>query len=559
MNLSNYWTIKKTDKFLLLAIILGLIFGLYGINWGGWVECWNPDQMAFQPLFSSSRKIPFEPSFFHKPPFHTYFNYFLCVYPLEIIQKILQKLLNQPIDLQAAKIIWSRLLTIFLFLGSIALVFRITKIFFGIWEARIVSLIFATTAGFIVESHFLTADIPVLFWMLLAFAFAQNISLKGRGLDYALAGFFTGIATATKYNGLGVGIAIVIAHILICRPIFWKALLFSKKHFLGLAMVVIGFIVGNPFAIDPQSNFIADFWYNYLTTPVYEGNISAEHSYWNFLSLFIQIIGLPAFIIWIVSLVFCFYFLFSSHENSQAKKGIILLLSVFLLYYYKFGDFPRLEVRFVMPILPFCLMLSSPFWTKIKSKSILVVMLVGAIITYNSLSSFYVGKRFTEDPRMEAREWVSKNIPEGSSVEFTIYTFNWDRIPNVRLKSHGMPAISGRRRIFEEVFKNNSWMIQQVHKREKDTQKDWYSLDQLRQRKPDYIAVNSLYYERFFSGKAAILYPSIKQFFQELLNEQYSYKIVFDRESQRSPSLLYPAQIKFLDNRMIILAHHKTS
>jgi 4-amino-4-deoxy-L-arabinose transferase-like glycosyltransferase len=558
MKTKKHWGVCKVDKILLLAISLGLIFGLYGINWGGWVEYWNPDQMAFKTIFYGSRKIPFEPIFFHKPPFHTYFNYFLCVYPFEIIQRAARKILNLSLDIQSAKIIWSRLLTIFLFLGSIALVFRITRMYFDIWAARIVALIFATSAGFIVESHFLTADIPVLFWMLVAFAFAQNISLRGRLFDYIGAGFFTGIATATKYNGLGVGIAIVVAHILISRPISWKALVFSKKHFLGLGMVVIGFFVGNPFAFDPNSDFIDDFWYNYLTTPVYEGEIAIGHSYGKFLSLFTEIIGLPSLIICLIAFLFAFYFLFSAENSDRSKTGVILLLSVFILYYWKFGSFPRLEVRFVMPIVPFVLMLSSPLINAIKSKPVIVAFLF-FLITYNCISSFYVGKRFAEDPRMEAREWVIHHIPGGSYVEYTGYTFNWNKLPNVNLNHKSLPGISGRKKLFEEIFTNNPWLIEQVQRRERDNRKEWYALEELMKRQPDYIAVNSLYYDRFFSGKVAKLYPSIQNFFENLLKERYPYTIVFDQESQRSPSLLYPRQINFVDNRITILARNKSN
>ena len=50
MTLLNRLRIIKVDGFLIIALLAGLIFCLYGINWGQ-VESWNPDQMAFRPLF----------------------------------------------------------------------------------------------------------------------------------------------------------------------------------------------------------------------------------------------------------------------------------------------------------------------------------------------------------------------------------------------------------------------------------------------------------------------------------------------------------------------------
>jgi len=541
----------RVDKVLGVALVLGLIFGLNGIQWG-WVECWNPDQMAFRDLFQAG-KPAFEPPDFQKPPFHTYFNFFLSSLPFQILESLSQSILHLSLNFKSVKLFWSRLLTVFLFLGSIALVFYITKKFFGLFAARIVTIIFATSAGFIVDSHYLTADIPVLFWMLVAFYFSQNICLNGQSSDYALAGFFTGIATATKYNGLAVGIAIVAAHIL-GRTISWTLL--SKQLFLGLAMVVVGFLVGNPFAVLDYSTFIADFRYNYLVTPVYDGNITTEHSYWKFFSLFTEIIGFPGLILFTIAFLFSFYFLFSAQGNGKEKKGVLLLLSVFLLYSYKFGSFPRLEVRFVMPIVPFWLMISGPFFLKIHAKRNLILALLLILVTYNSLCSLYVGKRFAEDPRMSAQEWVKKNILAGNSIEDTNYTPNWNVIPGVNLTDRKILVVGGRRKIFEQIFKNDPWMMAQVRQRNQE-QEGWqqlYSLEQLIKRQPDYVALDSLYYDRFFVlEKFALLYPSVQQFFRDLLAQRYPYKTVFDQVSQTPPPWLYPRKILFVDNRITLL------
>src|SRR5262245_19640683 len=198
--------IFKVDKVLAIALIVSFIFCLHGIT----SKHMHPDQMAFLPLFNEG-KLPFDPGWFERPPFHTYFNYFQSVLPFSMIDKVL----NLPPDLlELTRRVWSKLLTAFLFLGSIILVFKITNSSFGLFPARLVALVFATSAGFIAYSHFLTADIPVMFWMLVAFYFSHNILFERKVSNYILAGFFTGIATATKYNGLAIGITIVVAHLL---------------------------------------------------------------------------------------------------------------------------------------------------------------------------------------------------------------------------------------------------------------------------------------------------------------------------------------------------------
>ena len=541
--------IPKMDRILLLALFLSLAFCMYGIHWG-WVECWNADQMAFQNIGGEGR-WPLQPYTYQKPPFHTYFNFFLSVIPVKVIGKLTNL---SPKLLTSVQIFWSRALTFFLFLGAVILVFNITKKFFGLFAARIVTIIFSTSAGLITESHYLTADIPVLFWMLLAFYFAQNISLNRKFLDYVGAGFFTGIATATKYNGLSIGIAIVVAHILSVHSISWQKLILDRKLFISLALVPTGFLIGNPFALLDYYNFTSDFLYNYIVTPVYDGSASTKHGYGNFLLYFAENIGFPSLIVFTVALLFSIYFLFTAEKKIFEVKGILLTFSFILLYYYKFGSFPRLEARFVTPIVPFWLIVSGPFWNKIKPNTMFVAGLLTILISYNLVCSFYVGKRFAEDPRMQAQEWVKKNIPEGSSIESSQYTPKWNLLPGVNLQDERMPSVSGRRKRFEQMFSSDSWVIKEVKKREEDTTKTrWYLLKELMKRQPDYIAVNSKQYSRFFKNETASLYPSIKEFYSKLLNEEYPYKIVFDRASQSVSKWLYPQQLSFVDNRITIL------
>jgi 4-amino-4-deoxy-L-arabinose transferase-like glycosyltransferase len=542
----------ELDTFLIISLLLGLFFCLSGITWGK-VESWNPDDMAL--IFRNINDVFVSPGSFLKPPFHGYFNFFLSYVPLKFIEKILN-LSPNFLTSGSVLLIWSRLLTATLFLGSITLLFKITINFFGNFAARIITIIFATSAGFIAYAHFLTADIPIMFWMLLAFYFSQRLYLKGIISDYVLAGFFTGIATSVKYNGLAIGVTIVLAHILFSNSLDWKKLLFSKKLFLGLFMVIIGFLLSNPFALLDYKNFIADFWYNYVTTPVYEGKISGN-SYWKFFVCMKEIIGLPAFIIFSLAFVVTIYFTVIEKSNQHhLLKPILLILSVFLLYYYKFGSFTRLETRFVLPILPFWMMISAPFWYRIRQKKLFVSSILIILLSYNTVCSSWVGKRFLEDPRMSAQNWVQEHLPESVSIESTSYTPNWNALPGIKLNNRRFPKVSGRKKMFEEIFKHNPSIMALIQRYEGQQENlNWYFLAELLQRNPQYIAINSLYYERFFqSNIIAKLYPEVRNYFKNLIDEKYPYKIVFDKKSNNLPLWVYPRDIDFLENRMIIFA-----
>ena len=370
--------------------------------------------------------------------------------------------------------------------------------------------------------------------------------------DYALAGFFTGIATATKYNGLAIGIAIVVAHVLSLSSLSWKKLLFSKKLILGLSMVIIGFLAGNPFALIDYSTFLSDFLYNYTITPVYSGE--KGHSYWQFFLTLPTIIGWPSLVIFSTAVVFSLYLVFSEKKKWMQKKAMFLLMFVLLVYYYKFGSFPRIVPRFVMPIIPLWLIMSAPFWNKIKPNKIAVSILLVILMSYNTVCSFYVGKRFAEDPRMIALEWVKENIPQNSSIEYTYYSPNWNKVPEMNFRGEIMPFIGGRKRVFKQQFQDNNWLVRKLETAEKESDDRWYSLENLRKRNPEYISINSMYYSRFITGNAKELYPSVKQFFNDLINENYPYQIVFDRQPKTPPIWIYPQKINPIDTRTVILA-----
>ena len=545
------------DKYLFIALLTGLLFCLYGIHWGRY-ESWDPDQMAFHNRFPEL-KFPFNPQGFQKPPFHLYVNFILCYVPLKTINKLFLHL--SASDLNIVMLIWSRILIAGMFLGSIIIVYYITKRFYSIFAARAVAFIFSTSAGFISESHLLTTDIPVTFWMLLSFFFAVNVLLKGKTVDYLLAGFFAGIATATKYNGLAIGIAIPVAHIFHFSRIQWTKIIVNRNLILGLFTVAIGFVIANPYSLLDYHRFVTDFNINYTVAPVLGVNTSGNN-YFGFIQRIVEIIGFPSFMIILVTCLYAIYLLFSKKILETEKKGILLFLVVFLIYYVKFGSFARLPRRFVLPIVPYFLMMSGPFWRKWNNNRKIIYIILILVVGYNIVCDYYVGSRFSNDPRMEAQVWVKENLQPGSSIETESYSTNlmkggfcpsWNKIPGVQLNEINMPDFDGRNLLFREKFKSNNLILGTLDSVKEDGKKaSWYSFEQLLARRPDYIAINSLEYKGFINGDKGKYYPSIKTYFINLLEEKYPYKIVFDRTSYQGPWWVYPKDILFLDNRMTI-------
>jgi hypothetical protein len=98
--------IQRIDPLLVAALSLAFLFCLQGITWGR-VECWNRSQIAMRGLRA------LRPSDYMKPPFHTYVNHVFVVCPITAVMKIAIP----------AKLIGSRLVTIALYLGTIAVAY----------------------------------------------------------------------------------------------------------------------------------------------------------------------------------------------------------------------------------------------------------------------------------------------------------------------------------------------------------------------------------------------------------------------------------------------------
>ena len=548
-------SILRIDKILLAALLVCFLLSLCGIT----VHYNNPDQMAFLPLFLDG-KLPFNPGWFDKPPFHSYFNYFLSVLPISELSKAFDFSLQTEVILETT---WSRLLTKFMLLISIGLLYHISRKSYGVVPARVIALIAATTAGFIAYSHFLTVDIPVMFWMLVAFAFSHSLLFERKLSSYLWAGFFTGIAAATKYNGVAIGFSIVAAHVLSYRieswrRIPWKDMLFHKGLWAGLMMVVVGFLAGNPFALLDYSSFSSGFLYNYMVAPVYEGQTG--HSFLRFFGRMIEIIGMPFFVVSATAFVVGFAALFLGKDEWKKRATFLLCLSVLIPYYIEFGLFPRLETRFVLPIMPVWFLISGLLWERLQTYKVAFGLLLFSLVGYNLICSFYVGWRFLDDPRLRAETWVKENMPVGSTVEKDIYSPTWMYLPEVQAEVTVMPFVTGRERLFELRFPNNEFINGTAQDRLMAEENiAWFSESELMARKPDYVVVNSLYYQRFTQpGIRRDLYPSMDEYFDSLLSGRFPYQIAFDRESKTVPAWVYPREIDFTHNRVTILVRNES-
>ncbi|MDQ6808679.1 MAG: glycosyltransferase family 39 protein [Verrucomicrobiota bacterium] len=498
-----------------------------------------------------------------KPPLHTYLNHLLVIWPVDVAQALADRLTKQAHKFNELKLLGSRVVVSAMFLGIVALIYAIALRAFGRAPARVLALVAASSAGIVTYAHFLTCDVPLVFWMMLVFFFAQRITESGAAKNYLLAGFITGIATATKYNGLAIGFSIVVAHLLSSNYRGIRQALFDRRLVGAIAMIPVGFLVGNPCALLDRKQFVADFMYGYVVTPRYGGQSGVGYA--SFLSRLPEVIGWPVTIVVSIAVIASIAIVIARRDlTTPAARCLLLALGVFLLYFAKIGSFPRVETRFVLPIIPLLLLMAGPTLHLYASRPKILGLLLVPLLAYNAVCAWLVGQRFNDDPRLAAQEWVLAHVPPGSRIESSHDSPHWARLSgfdaaDVRADNpkweqpsgHAildlrMGHLNGRAEQFEKMFVGNRWVENSAARYEGDPDQALFTRAERARRNPDFVAAHSSDYE----------VPSeiARSYYAELIEERANYTIVFDGRQPAAPTWAYPGVIDFVGGRMTILA-----
>lgn len=530
---------KLLDPWLLSALAAGLFLGLQGFTWGKY-DCLNLDRMGLRNMAASDRSF-LHPKDFFKPPFYTYMNHFLARLPAEVISRNLirpDKVQRKQTYLRLRLGI-ARTLNLGFFAGSVLIVFSLVKNSYGLPSARIASLILATSAGFIPYQIFLTTDMALVFMMLASFVCAVRIVNKPDIPISAAAGLLAGLATATKYNGLLVAIALPVAHLLASRgnPVL-ACLKRPAAWICGLA-VPFGFLLGNPYALFDWPRFSSDFLFNYKVTPVYNG-VTNGNSYETFFRDFGEIFGWPGTWIVIIGTIVGIFSHFFFHGKKSASLWLLTAV-VFVAYTLKIGAFPRMETRFVLPVAPFALILASAGFPMLLHLRLLTIPLLALVLFYNLSSGWWIGELFRKDPRMDALAFAGKNVSSDDKVELSSSIPRLQDLPGRKLQLFKIPTGIERDRNFAEIFREDEQMQEAMARVSTKEGPEWFSPEARTIRNPDWIFWSTIDVE----GVAKARY-------EDLFKKESGYTVVFDGKSPQTPWWVYPKYTEFLRNRTTV-------
>ena len=283
--------------------------------------------------------------------------------------------------------------------ASVYVLYRLVKQFWNTQTALWASFFFAANFLHARDSHYVYADIPLLFVLLLGFYFifrmAEHPGSKKWNL---LVGAMIGLAAAIKYNG----IFLVIPYIWMCLgSIPWKK--WPGSWILAGIAAGVTFLALNPFAVLDHSLFLKEIM---AQSAANRGGLPWLHH------LTYSLSGAMGWPMLALALGGTLGALFGKERRSQTIAVFILSYFAVLCFFGQPYD------RYVLPLIPFIIILTTKVLFQWKERSRLLFWVLIPFVALPSLIKIVHWDRLMTAPdvRTVAMEWVEANIPAGSRL-----------------------------------------------------------------------------------------------------------------------------------------------
>ncbi len=222
-------------------------------------------------------------------------------------------------DHQALALLVARGISAAMGTATVAAVYLAAESVFGPTAALASAAVVTFATIHVRESKFAKVEVPSGFWLTLAIAMMLRIVCRGRRVDYALAGLFSGLAAATHYGSAVVVVGILAAHFEARhrenRPLL-SALGDLRIYVAGVA-TVLTFFCATPYVFLDWAQTVHD--YRRVTT-IYKGaGLLAAHGWrWLFMRAVPDSLGVSLMTFMLVSVVWAIL---------RPRPGVIALLA----------------------------------------------------------------------------------------------------------------------------------------------------------------------------------------------------------------------------------------
>ncbi len=411
-------TIYHLNSNLILYVILALalVIRLYGIQFG-LPGLYHADETIVVNHALAYGTGDLNPHFFKIPPlvsyliFFEYGIYFLLGTTFGFFSSIVdfQKLFLE--DPTSFYLIGRITVGAIAGTASVFFIYVLGKNVFSKTVGIISAFFLALTFLHVRNSHYIYLDIMMVLFIILTCIFIHRFLETGLKRDYVLAGCFTGIAIAVKYNAGLLLAPLMMGHLIYCftGKGSGRANIVNSNIILSMVFMVLTYVALNPYCLIDIKSFIVSF-----------SNQARSQSQLGFLyhlrhSLF-HGLGAPLFVLCIIG---------SFISICKFSRKLIVFASFPVVYYLSIAGYSQPHARYVLPLIPFLLIFAARFLeaitfregvsvTKarilITAASIMVVLPTGI----KSVHSDYIFSR--KDTRLLAKEWIEDRIPYGTKI-----------------------------------------------------------------------------------------------------------------------------------------------
>jgi len=329
--------------------------------------------------------------------------------------------------------------------------------------------------------------------------------------------------------------------------------------------VIFGFFIGTPTALISYKKFITDTYNVFFLQFIYfilgggyqglQGNRSYLQHLVNLYYFFNPIL----FVIVITTYV---YYLVRQFINKN-KLDQIFVYWIFI-FYIIFGFLRIGAMRFIVPITPALIILTSKFFNEMifkRKKQIFLILLIFTLC-FSVWFAIETDLIFLNDSRYYATKWISKNVPAKSKID--VLSFSGKYIPTIPVKIKTNSSLDGvpYTGIFlvdkePYYFVNHVDFIYLYSNGKISKERFNQELNNfLYNSSGDYLILSELYYGRFFDSydfiegiKDSKSFPEITRFYSQMLGEKLGWRIVADIKYK---TLLNPNPT-FVNPRIVIL------
>ena len=500
--------------YLIVIVLIGASFRLYGID-VGLPYLYDPDEPDFvERALSMLNHRDLNPHWFGHPGTTTMYllaGIYVVMYGVGTVMGIF----TSPEDFKAlywedptAIYLIGRILSTLFDLGTIILVYLIARRLFNSLTGLLTALIIALSPVHIYYSQLVRTDNMMTFLILVSFWFCLDILEKRKWSSYIFAGFFLGLAVATKYPAVVMCLVIALSHILSSPS---KAYKISRLSLAAVASLG-GAFIGSPYLFLDFSTVLTDVIRE--ARPTHLGHTSFgvfETLVWYAKGPFIKALSFIGFLLSVIGLVL---------SVVSKEKGKWILVSFPLLFLLFISNLNLRWERWALPIIPFLAIcaastiICSFYWlvkrnswlTAVVVSSVLLIAIGAPLMEKNILEA---SLRTKPETRTLAKDWMVKNIPEGSRVVLELLT------PQLPLERYRLYQVSWSGKLVEADYENiktsffvpHGWMG-----RLKD-------IREIVNEKIDYMVLCEHYYQEYDARKELVpKYRRIAETYESLMS-----------------------------------------